>query len=338
MQIIPLTAESLGTRGLSLFIISEDKKILIDPSVSLSPIRSGLPPHLHEIAASYLSRQYIMQFWKLSDIIIQTHYHADHYSLGIDRPYEFTNQAIAEKLYSHPNKIILAKSASRNINYNQKKRAALLWKHKGVPIFEADGNTFTFDRTQISFSEALPHGSVGSKQGWVISVLISDSYETVLVSSDIMGPGSDIALEFINNKSADTVILDGPPTYHPKQTLIETEQAFQRISKIKKTSSVILDHHFLRDIKWKQILGNLGLQNKIKTLASLLELQPLCLESKRTDLFNKIPLDPLFHQKFLSNDRNIFHQIKVKAMQLPHLQKWNYHLINLDEKIQSNFM
>ncbi len=332
MLIIPLTAESLGVRGLSLFVMSEDKRILIDPSVSLGPIRSGLPPHLHEIAASYLSRQYIMRFWKFTDILIQTHYHADHYSLRIDRPYEFTNQAIAEKLYTNPNKMILAKSPLRNINYNQKKRAAWLWKNKNIPLFEADGNTFVFDRTQISFSEALPHGSVGSKQGWVVSVLISDSYETVLISSDIMGPGSDIGLDFINDKNADTIILDGPPTYHPKQTLIETEEAFQRILKIKKTSSVFIDHHFLRDFRWNRILENLAPCNEIKTLASLLKLQPLCLESKRIDLFNEIPLDASFHRKFLSNDRNICQQIKEKAIQLPQLQKWNYHLNNLGEK------
>ena len=64
MQIIPLASESLGTRGFSIFIITEDKNILIDPSVSLGPIRNGFPPHLLEIAASYLSRRFIMHFWK----------------------------------------------------------------------------------------------------------------------------------------------------------------------------------------------------------------------------------------------------------------------------------
>ena len=121
MQVIPIASESLGTRGLSLFIISEDQNIFIDPSVSLAPFRKGHPPHIQEIAASFLSRQYIMKFWELATIIIQTHYHADHYSLGVDRPYEFTNQAIADTLYSHPQKKILAKDPTRNINFSQKK-------------------------------------------------------------------------------------------------------------------------------------------------------------------------------------------------------------------------
>lgn len=86
MKIIPIASESLGTRGLSLFIISEDQNILIDPSVSLALIHNGHLPHILEIASSHLSRQNIMKFWDLASSIIQTHYHTDNYSLGVDRP------------------------------------------------------------------------------------------------------------------------------------------------------------------------------------------------------------------------------------------------------------
>ena len=277
MQVIPIASESLGVRGFALFVISEDQSILIDPSVSLAPYRNGHPPHLQEIAAAYLSRYFIMKFHELADIIIQTHYHADHYSLGKKRPYEFTNQATAKILYSHPEKIILAKDPTRNINFNQKKRALWLWRQKNIPLFKADGNTYVFGRTRIIFSEPLPHGSRNSKQGWVVAVHISDTYGSTLISSDVVGPGSNIALNFIVENVADFMIIDGPSTYHPKQSPEEIERAFQRLTMVNDIGSIIVDHHLLRDLKWKTQLKEHGISYDNITLASLLGLRPFCL-------------------------------------------------------------
>ncbi|MFX0212037.1 MAG: hypothetical protein ACFFDT_39040 [Candidatus Hodarchaeota archaeon] len=318
MQVIPIASESLGTRGLSLFIISEDQEILIDPSVSLAPFRNGHPPHIQEVAASYLSRQYIMKFWKLATIIIQTHYHADHYSLGMDRPYEFTNRVIADILYSHPKKKILAKDPTRNINFNQKKRAFGLWRRNGIPLFVADGNTFVFGNTRIVFSMALPHGKLYSKQGWVVAVFISDSYESVLISSDVVGPGSDIALNFINENPADLIIIDGPSTYHPKQTTKDTERAFERLMAVNDMDHLIIDHHFLRDLEWKTLLKDHSISREKTTLASLLDIPPFCLESKRSLLYNQTPLDSFFHSRFQSHNEEILKKIIKVTKALPH--------------------
>ncbi|MFX1285428.1 MAG: hypothetical protein ACFFB5_17420 [Promethearchaeota archaeon] len=320
MQVIPIASESLGTRGLSLFVISEDQRILIDPSVSLAPFRNGYPPHIQEVAASYLSRQYIMKFWELATIIIQTHYHADHYSLGMDRPYEFTNQVIADTLYSHPKKKILAKDPERNINFNQKKRAFWLWRRNGVPLFVADGNTFMFGRTKIVFSEALPHGKLYSKQGWVVAVHISDSYDSVLISSDVVGPGSDLALNFINENQAELIIIDGPSTYHPKQSTEDTVRAFERLMAVNDIDHMIIDHHLLRDPDWKTLLKDHSFSREI-TLASLLDIPPFCLENKRSLLYNQAPLDSSFHSRFHSHDKEIVMKIRKVAKTLPHKPK-----------------
>ncbi len=338
MRVIPIASESLGTRGLSLFILSEDQNILIDPSVSLAPFRNGYPPHIQEIAASYLSRHYIMKFWELATIIIQTHYHADHYSLSIDRPYEFTNKAIANTLYSHPKKKILAKDPTKNINFNQKKRAFWLWKRNGIPLFVADGNTFVFGRTRIVFSAALPHGKLHSKQGWVVAVLISDSYESVLISSDIVGPGSDIALKFINENPADLIIIDGPSTYHPKQTTKDTERAFERLMAVNDIENVIIDHHLLRDLEWKTILKDHSISREKITLASLLDVPPFCLESKRSLLYNQTPLDSLFHSRFQSYDKEIINKIRRVAKALPHKLKMDNLFKEVFERSKTKFI
>jgi len=305
--------------------------ILIDPSVSLGPLRNGYPPHLWEIAASFLSRQYIMQFWNIADIIIQTHYHADHFSLRKRRPYEFTNKSVADKLYSDSKKVILAKDTRRNINYNQKKRAYWLWKRKKVPLYSADGNTFVFGRTRIFFSDALPHGKLGSEQGWVVSVVISDSFESVLITSDVSGPGSDGALNFIIENPCDLVILDGPSTYHPKQDVIETEEAFKRLVRIINTSSVIIDHHLLRDSHWEQNLVGHGICKENITLANLIELPPMCLESIRAKLYIEFPLNSTFHNKFELNDPMVMKDIKDVANKLPQKSK-------LDQIIKESYI
>jgi predicted metallo-beta-lactamase superfamily hydrolase len=317
MKIIPLASESLGTRGLSVYVETEDQKIIIDPSVSLGPFRNGYPPHLLELAAAFLSRYFIMKFWEKANIIIQTHYHADHYSLRIKRSYEFTNHDIAKRLYSHPKKVILAKDLRKNINYNQKKRATWLWNRKSVQLFAADGNTFVFGRTRVMFSKPLPHGSVGTKQGWVISVLIKDSFESVLITSDVSGPGSDIALRFIIENPVDLAIIDGPSTYHPRQTVEEIEQAFQRLERALEISPAIIDHHLLRDSKWKELCENRGISSEKITLASLLGLSPTCLEYKRSQLFNQAPLDSSFHRKFEANDISVLEEINKTARTYP---------------------
>ena len=45
MKILPLAADSLGTRSMATFVETGDVNILIDPAVSLGPKRYSLPPH-----------------------------------------------------------------------------------------------------------------------------------------------------------------------------------------------------------------------------------------------------------------------------------------------------
>ncbi|MFX0137192.1 MAG: hypothetical protein ACFFDN_26365, partial [Candidatus Hodarchaeota archaeon] len=169
----------------------------------------------------------------------------------------------------------------------------------------------------------LPHGKVGTKQGWVISVFISDSFESVLITSDVSGPGSDIALRFIIENPANLTIIDGPSTYHPNQTNEETEQAFQRLALALEVTPVIIDHHLLRDSEWRNLCENHGIPNKNITLASLLDLLPICLENKRPRLYNQAPLDSSFHRRFETNDISILEEINKVSRTYPLWSKLN---------------
>ncbi|NHJ02933.1 MAG: hypothetical protein EAX86_12425 [Candidatus Heimdallarchaeota archaeon] len=318
MEIFPLAAESLGSRGMCVVVKTQDQQILIDPSVSLGPLRYGLKPHLKEIAAAYLSRQLILEAVKRSTIIIQTHYHGDHYTLGIERPYEFTDHKIQEQVYNHPNIIILAKDHKKKINYNQKKRAHWLWE-KNVKIYSADANKFLYGKTQITFSPPLPHGATGSQSGWVISVFIEDLESSVLLTSDVHGPSNDAALEFILENNPKHLILDGPSTYHPKQMQEETEAAFRRLHQLPH-EHYYLDHHFLRDRNWPGILEEQNLTKKAFPLSSLVINTPLCLESRRDELHAMEPMKGQyqdFYSLFEEKNEAILSIIKDRASTLP---------------------
>ncbi|MFX1516575.1 MAG: hypothetical protein ACFFC6_09720 [Promethearchaeota archaeon] len=316
MDILPLAAESLGTRGMCIFVKTEDQNILVDPSVSLGPLRYGLRPHLQEIAASYLSRQLILEAVKKSTIIIQTHYHGDHFSLGIDRPYEFTNKRVQNKIYGNPEVIVLAKNPKKKINYNQKKRAYWLWKKKDIKLYSADNKQFLYGKTQFKFSPPIPHGSEGSPSGWVLSVFIEDSQDSILITSDVHGLANDAALNFILENETNHLILDGPSTYHPKQTKDETTTAFSRMKKIT-NDHFYLDHHFLRDKNWPSILKEHNLAEIAFPLSNFIIDQPLCLESIRDELHKKEPMEDNFYALFHEHKDVTLNLIKDTAVRLP---------------------
>ncbi|MFW9780238.1 MAG: MBL fold metallo-hydrolase [Candidatus Heimdallarchaeota archaeon] len=317
MDIIPLAAESLGTRATCILIRTEDQVILFDPGVSLGPRRYGLAPHLEEISAAFLSRQLILNAVKYAGKIIQSHYHGDHFTLRLYRPFEFTDKSVFPQIYAHQDKVVLAKDNNAHINYNQKKRAHWLWQLPKINIYSADNRAFQFGETYIKFSPPLPHGPVPGS--WVISTAIFDSSSSVLITSDVNGPSSDKALDFILSTDVDLVILDGPSTYHPKQSSQQSLESFERIVKIIDSGrSLILDHHFLRDIRWKTILKELGILNKIRTLAEVVGIAPMCLESLRKELHENFPLPIRYHDKFVSGSPDILKEIKVASEKLPH--------------------
>lgn len=47
-RIMPLAFDSFGVRPMATFVETDDLRILIDPSVALSPLRYNLRPHFFE--------------------------------------------------------------------------------------------------------------------------------------------------------------------------------------------------------------------------------------------------------------------------------------------------
>jgi len=74
-NIVPLAYDSLGVRSMATFVETDDVRILIDPAVSLAPLRYGLPPHPMEWKRMEESWEKIKQYAELADVLIVTHYY-----------------------------------------------------------------------------------------------------------------------------------------------------------------------------------------------------------------------------------------------------------------------
>jgi predicted metallo-beta-lactamase superfamily hydrolase len=79
LNVKPLAFDSFGVRSMATFVETDDVAVLIDPGVSLAPIRYGLPPHPIEEHRMNERWADIKAHVARSDVLIVTHYHYDHY-------------------------------------------------------------------------------------------------------------------------------------------------------------------------------------------------------------------------------------------------------------------
>jgi predicted metallo-beta-lactamase superfamily hydrolase len=266
-------------------VITENTNILIDPSVSLAPIRFGYPPHPIELKRMDETWKKILELSKEAEIIILTHFHFDHFSW--DEPKQFKD------------KVLLMKHPTEKINFSQKGRAKyFLEQIKGLPreIQYADGKEFKFGKTRIKFSQPVFHGS-NSRLGFVVEVLIDDGKYKFIHTSDVEGPSQEDQTNFIIENKPNLVFLDGPLSY----TLYifgeeNMRKSIENMIKIveNKPEALIVDHHFLRDLKWKEKIKEVFVvaeEKKVKILtAAEFSGRPIeMLEAHRKDLYKKYP-------------------------------------------------
>ncbi|MGB9854767.1 MAG: hypothetical protein ACPLRY_08210 [Candidatus Bathyarchaeales archaeon] len=243
-RIMPLAFDSFGVRSMATFVETDDLKILIDPGVSLAPIRYGLEPHPIEWQRLDETWTLIKQYAEESEVFIVTHYHYDHH----DPDYP--------ELYS--GKTVFIKHPTQNINRSQKERAALfLQAIKTLPknLEIADGKSFQLGKTVINFSKAVCHGT-NPRLGYVTEVSIKSNSEKFLHTSDVEGPSLDDQTGFILEEKPDILFADGPMTYmlgyrYSFKSLEMSNKNLIRALKEIRLHTMVLDHHFLRDLNYK---------------------------------------------------------------------------------------
>jgi predicted metallo-beta-lactamase superfamily hydrolase len=284
-----VASDSMGTRSMASFIEAGNLKIFIDPGVALGPSRYGLPPHPLELNKLNEHWNEIVKYAEKAEVIIITHYHYDHHS-----PWE--------NLDIYKNKILLIKHPKNKINMSQKIRAAFFLKAiKNLPktIDYCDSKEYFFGDVKIKFSNPVYHGA-NEKLGYVTEVLIKDYEDSFLFTSDIEGASLNNQLNFIIENKPKIIYLDGPMSY-----MLGYRFSFKSfedsIKNIEKTilecplKTLIIDHHLLRDVEWKEKLSKAFKAAEMKGVkietAAEFEKKPLTmLEARRKELYEEYPL------------------------------------------------
>ncbi len=274
---------------MSTFVMTKDINIYIDPGVALGPTRYGLSPTDAEYEAVDLARKKIMEVAKkYADVVVVSHYHYDHHPFPDD-------MEMYEACFK--GKKVFAKDRLHNVNASAKNRGRIFEKNV-KPLAKslkwADGTKIEFGRTHVEFSPAVWHGDVGSKVGKVIMVYIKEGRQSFLFGSDAQGLTDPKALEWFVKKNPDFAILDGYPTifvgWRMKASNFEKSKSHLKKALDKtKVKTIILEHHILRDIHYKEKMKDVfdmakKLRKKILSAAEYYGLENFFLEAWRREI------------------------------------------------------
>ena len=278
MKIHLLFSDSMGVRSMATLVEAEEK-IFIGASAALGPSRYGLPPHPLEIEALENAKEKIAGIAKKCPIHIITHYHYDHYDPSED---------------FYINKKIFAKRIDSYINASQKERGTLFRERfqDKAEIIYCDDSEYEINGVKLKFSPPFPHGPEGIRLGYVIMVSIEEN-EKLLFASDVQGPVYEKTRDYIIEEEPSILIMDGPPSYFlgwrfSQENLEKAEKNLIEIME-KLDCQLILDHHLLRDLRYKERLHELYslYGDRTKTFAEYNGLENNMLEARRRELWEK---------------------------------------------------
>ena len=275
MKIEFVAFDSFGVKSSCIFVETKDVKICVDPGIAVETNSFPLPLKTRlSLVKKYKKR--IETSCLKADVIAISHYHYDHY----------------QKIKNwYKNKILLIKDFKNKINKSQKGRAAeflKIVKSVAKEIKIADNNEFEFGNTRIKFSRPLWHGVKNTPLGYVLMTSISTKKEKLIHSSDIDGPSIKSYADLIIKEKPNLLILDGAPTYllgyiHSYYNLCLSILNLRKIIKSRRIKKIILDHHALRDYRYKDfyyLAFKEADKNKIKLHSAAEEIgfKPMVLE------------------------------------------------------------
>jgi len=306
IRVVPLAEESFGVRSMCTYVETSDVKVLLDAGASLAPNRFGYPPHPREYQAIAECRERISKAAEKADVVTLSHYHFDHHTPSYtDWFCNWSSADVAKKIYD--GKLVLVKSYRSMANFSQRRRGWLFNKTGGSyaeRLEIADSKTFKFGNTKLKFSDPVFHGPENSALGWILMVTIECDDEKVLFASDVQGPMYTPTLDVILTEKPQLVIIGGPPTYlagfgvkeeHIKQGMQNLE------SLVKKVPTTILEHHTLRDEKWRNLSQPIfdaafEAGHEVVTAAEFAGKENNLLEFRRRQLFETEPPSPEFEK------------------------------------------
>ncbi|MBO3839483.1 MAG: MBL fold metallo-hydrolase [Thermoproteota archaeon] len=247
LKIEPLCSDSMGVRSMATLVETRDLRLIIDPAAAVAPRRYGLPPHPKELEILEEYWKKIASVAKDCEVIVVTHYHYDHHS----------STRFLEEIYG--GRIVIVKDPENMINFSQRIRARTFLeriKNIAAQVVVADNKEYVFGSTSLEFSHPVPHGP-DDHLGYVVELRVRDSSYSFLFTSDVQGFPLESQARFVISKKPDVIFVDGPSTYmlginYPIEALEASLRNTIRIIREAFSSTIILDHHLLRDLDWRK--------------------------------------------------------------------------------------
>jgi len=235
--------DSFGVKSMCVRVETPDITVTIDPGVALEANSFPLPVEKRQaLLDQHLAA--VRESCTRSQAVVISHYHLDHLQT-------------ARELGMYGGKTILARDPAL-MSAKQAETATRFFKTiDGLPKEKlwADGRKFKFRKTAIEFSPAVWHGTRDAEPGTVIMTSVGWGREKVLVTSDVGGPLETATTDIICSSRAQTVIVDGYPTYHLGQfatdyDLVRSIVNLCRILAAPALKILIADHHLCRDYRY----------------------------------------------------------------------------------------
>jgi len=280
MKVIPLGAESLGVRSMATYVEAAGRGILIDPGATLAPSRFGLPPSDEEWEALRRTNDRISAYAARAETVFVSHYHEDHFR---------SDPA------SYMGRRVLVKDPRRMVQGLQARRAAELWKtlqeHARVAV--ADDLIERSMDLVLEVSPPLPHGLEATTLGYLVALTIAEprERERFVFASDVQGPLSAVAAGYLVRQRPTLLYLAGPPSYVEREVgAAVIDRGIDHLMRIVETTGcrVIMDHHALRDVAWRERFARLWETGRVTTAAGYLGLPEAALESRRAELWGRV--------------------------------------------------
>lgn len=195
---------------------------------------------------------------------------------------------------------MMVKDARSSTNVSQRRRGWIFQsfcRKIGTKIIVADGKSFEYGSTRLRFSHPLPHGEDSSELGFVLATVVESDSEKLVHASDIQGPMSDTALQFVLSEKPSAVIIGGPPLYLSGVKVAENSirKGMENLAVIaRKVPLVVADHHLLRSEDSARELSAMSASTKrlggaIMNAAEYIRKEPQFLEARRKTLYKEDP-------------------------------------------------
>ena len=277
MKIVPLAADSLGTRSMATWVELEGVRVLIDPGVTVAETRYGLPPMQEERQALEAATSRVIGALCQADAAVVTHFHEEHVNL---LHYVLSSTAIYMKTPVTPSEVRATQALFPRL------------ERTGRAFSMADDSSVNLRDVTLTFSRPLPHGKAGAKAGSVMAVAVQARSGCFVHASDVQGPLSAAAVEWVIRQRPDVLYLSGAPTYklfyqaeRDADTLtapdIRTARA-NLLTIMKYTGcQVILDHYLVRDPNFRRLYSEVFATGRVQTAAEYLGVTERPLEAQR---------------------------------------------------------